>query len=205
MGRLMMVYQHHRALRRHRLSGGLYRREIHPWAKICAIADVFDAMSSDRSYQAGKPISEVAEYLPTGWIGIRQGYGAMLEHDDRKLSCSRADRLVSVPGRVARRFAEQLRKARRDAVQRERSPPLPARLLPQPAESGRFGIPDHLSLARSGAGLAQCVCHQCIARWHRFPAQRGALSARIVAAIASQWATCDDRNCQLPPRRAAML
>ena len=62
-GALMMVYQHHERCDGTGYPVGLPADEIHPWAKICAIADVFDAMSSDRSYQAGKPISEVAEYF----------------------------------------------------------------------------------------------------------------------------------------------
>jgi HD-GYP domain-containing protein (c-di-GMP phosphodiesterase class II) len=62
-GALMMVYQHHERCDGTGYPVGFTGDEIHPWAKICAIADVFDAMSSDRSYQSGKPISEVCEYF----------------------------------------------------------------------------------------------------------------------------------------------
>lgn len=50
---LMMVYQHHE-----RLDGTGYPvraagEEIHPWARICAVADVFEALTSNRPYRAG--------------------------------------------------------------------------------------------------------------------------------------------------------
>jgi HD-GYP domain-containing protein (c-di-GMP phosphodiesterase class II) len=59
----MMVYQHHE-----RLSGNGYPvqiggNEIDPWAKICAVADVFDAMTATRSYQQGKTDAETLDYL----------------------------------------------------------------------------------------------------------------------------------------------
>lgn len=50
---LMMVYQHHE-----RLDGTGYPvrvsgSEIHPWARICGVADVFEALTSNRPYRAG--------------------------------------------------------------------------------------------------------------------------------------------------------
>ncbi|HEY2883344.1 MAG TPA: HD domain-containing phosphohydrolase [Pirellulales bacterium] len=62
-GALMMVYQHHERCDGTGYPVGFVDAEIHPWAKICAIADVFDAMSSDRSYHSGKSVSEVCEYF----------------------------------------------------------------------------------------------------------------------------------------------
>ena len=49
----MMAYQHHE-----RLNGTGYPvrsagDQIHEWAKICAIADVFEALTSNRPYRAG--------------------------------------------------------------------------------------------------------------------------------------------------------
>jgi HD-GYP domain-containing protein (c-di-GMP phosphodiesterase class II) len=60
---LMMVYQHHE-----RLNGSGYPvrvggNEIDPWARICAVADVFDAMTAQRSYQQAKTIDESLDYL----------------------------------------------------------------------------------------------------------------------------------------------
>jgi HD-GYP domain-containing protein (c-di-GMP phosphodiesterase class II) len=62
-GQLMMVYQHHE-----RLDGSGYPveiggEEIDPWARICAVADVYDAMTAERSYQKGKSKAETLQYL----------------------------------------------------------------------------------------------------------------------------------------------
>jgi HD-GYP domain-containing protein (c-di-GMP phosphodiesterase class II) len=62
-GALMMVYQHHE-----RFAGGGYPvgsvgEEIHPWARICSIADVFDAMSSNRAYHAGAAVNDVMTHF----------------------------------------------------------------------------------------------------------------------------------------------
>ncbi len=62
-GALMMVYQHHERCNGAGYPVGSIAEEIHPWAKICAIADVFDAMSSDRSYHSGTGLSEVLNYF----------------------------------------------------------------------------------------------------------------------------------------------
>jgi HD-GYP domain-containing protein (c-di-GMP phosphodiesterase class II) len=52
-GQLMMVYQHHE-----HVDGGGYpvrsvADEIHEWGQICAVADVFEALTSNRPYRAG--------------------------------------------------------------------------------------------------------------------------------------------------------
>jgi HD-GYP domain-containing protein (c-di-GMP phosphodiesterase class II) len=62
----MMVYQHHE-----RLDGIGYplhatSREIHPWAKLCAVADVFDAITSQRAYRGPKSCSEALAVLEVG-------------------------------------------------------------------------------------------------------------------------------------------
>jgi HD-GYP domain-containing protein (c-di-GMP phosphodiesterase class II) len=62
-GQLMMVYQHHE-----RLDGSGYPdkardADIHPWAKICAVADVFDAMTCKRPYRDAVPLKNVAAYF----------------------------------------------------------------------------------------------------------------------------------------------
>jgi HD-GYP domain-containing protein (c-di-GMP phosphodiesterase class II) len=62
-GALMMVYQHHERCQGGGYPVGSVAEEIHPWAKICAIADVFDAMSSNRSYHDGAAIVEVLTYF----------------------------------------------------------------------------------------------------------------------------------------------
>jgi HD-GYP domain-containing protein (c-di-GMP phosphodiesterase class II) len=62
-GQLMMLYQHHERLNGRGYPVGLTGEEIHPWAKICAIADVFDALTSARPYRPPDPLEDVLEYL----------------------------------------------------------------------------------------------------------------------------------------------
>lgn len=62
-GALMMIYQHHERCHGGGYPVGLVDDEIHPWARICAIADVFDAMSSQRTYHPGAPKEDVLDYL----------------------------------------------------------------------------------------------------------------------------------------------
>jgi len=62
-GQLMMVYQHHE-----RLDGGGYPvgvggSGIHDWAKICSVADVFEALTSHRSYRSGMRKSQALEIM----------------------------------------------------------------------------------------------------------------------------------------------
>ena len=57
-GQLMMVYQHHE-----RLDGGGYPvgvsgDEIHDWARLCTVVDVFEALTSNRSYRAKMTASD---------------------------------------------------------------------------------------------------------------------------------------------------
>jgi HD-GYP domain-containing protein (c-di-GMP phosphodiesterase class II) len=62
-GQLMMVYQHHERLDGSGYPTGVRADEIHPWAKICSVADVFDAMTCQRSYRRGMPLSLVCDFL----------------------------------------------------------------------------------------------------------------------------------------------
>jgi HD-GYP domain-containing protein (c-di-GMP phosphodiesterase class II) len=50
-GQLMMVYQHHERIDGTGYPVGLDGTEIHDWARICAVADVFEALTSDRPYR----------------------------------------------------------------------------------------------------------------------------------------------------------
>ncbi|TWU20583.1 Cyclic di-GMP phosphodiesterase response regulator RpfG [Novipirellula galeiformis] len=54
-GQLLMVYQHHERMDGHGYPVGCVGSEIHPWAKICAVVDVFEALTSQRPYR--KPLS----------------------------------------------------------------------------------------------------------------------------------------------------
>lgn len=69
-GQLMMVYQHHERLDGSGYPAGLLGSEIHPWAQICTVADVFDAMSCRRPYRRALPMIEVCDHL-TKNAGLR--------------------------------------------------------------------------------------------------------------------------------------
>lgn len=58
-GLLMMVYQHHERFDGSGYPAAVTEEEIHPWAKICMVADVFDALSCDRPYRRALPIANV--------------------------------------------------------------------------------------------------------------------------------------------------
>jgi len=62
-GQLMMVYQHHERLDGGGYPVGIVGAEIHLWARICAIADVFDALTRDRPYRGAVAPARVLEYL----------------------------------------------------------------------------------------------------------------------------------------------
>jgi putative nucleotidyltransferase with HDIG domain len=49
---LMIVYQHHEKLNGTGYPVGLVEDEIHPWAKLCAVVDVFEALTSTRPYRS---------------------------------------------------------------------------------------------------------------------------------------------------------
>jgi len=58
-GQLMMVYQHHERLDGSGYPVGCIDGEIHDWARICAVVDVFEALSSNRPYRSQMSMSDV--------------------------------------------------------------------------------------------------------------------------------------------------
>jgi HD-GYP domain-containing protein (c-di-GMP phosphodiesterase class II) len=62
-GQLMMVYQHHERLDGSGYPCGSRGDDIHRWARICAVADVFDAMTCKRPYRRALPAGEAYLYL----------------------------------------------------------------------------------------------------------------------------------------------
>jgi len=62
-GQLMMVYQHHERCDGGGYPVGLVGNEIHPWARMCAVADVFDALTRERPYRGAVAEADVLEYL----------------------------------------------------------------------------------------------------------------------------------------------
>ncbi len=65
-GQLMMVYQHHE-----RVAGGGYpvgcpKGDIHYWARICTVVDVFEALSANRPYRRPLQRSQLFETMSRG-------------------------------------------------------------------------------------------------------------------------------------------
>jgi len=60
---LMMVYQHHERLDGSGYPSGITGDEMQPWARICAVADVFDALTCQRPYRQAQPLADVCDYL----------------------------------------------------------------------------------------------------------------------------------------------
>lgn len=66
---LMMVYQHHERLDGSGYPAGILGDEMHPWARVCAVVDVFDALTCWRPYRRAVPLPEVCDYL-TKYAGV---------------------------------------------------------------------------------------------------------------------------------------
>jgi HD-GYP domain-containing protein (c-di-GMP phosphodiesterase class II) len=60
---LMMVYQHHEWIDGNGYPVGLSGDEIHPWAKLCAVADVFEALTGNRPYRRAFTLAQSLQYL----------------------------------------------------------------------------------------------------------------------------------------------
>lgn len=59
----MIVLQHHEWINGSGYPHGLTEENIHPLSKVVAIADVYDALTSDRPYRAALPPNEAIEFL----------------------------------------------------------------------------------------------------------------------------------------------
>jgi HD-GYP domain-containing protein (c-di-GMP phosphodiesterase class II) len=59
----IVVYSHHERVDGSGYPRGLKGKEIHEYARIAAIADVFDALTSDRVYRDKWPTYKAAEYI----------------------------------------------------------------------------------------------------------------------------------------------
>jgi HD-GYP domain-containing protein (c-di-GMP phosphodiesterase class II) len=62
-GQLMMVYSHHERLDGGGYPVGLEDADIHPWAKLLAVVDVFDAITSARPYRQPMKLADALEHL----------------------------------------------------------------------------------------------------------------------------------------------
>jgi response regulator RpfG family c-di-GMP phosphodiesterase len=64
-GQLMMAYQHHERINATGYPVGSAGSEIHPWARICAVADVFDALTGSRPYRQAYSSEAALGHLQT--------------------------------------------------------------------------------------------------------------------------------------------
>jgi HD-GYP domain-containing protein (c-di-GMP phosphodiesterase class II) len=62
-GQLMMVYQHHEHVDGTGYPVGILKDEIHPWARMLSVVDVFDAMTARRSNRRPTTSESVLQYL----------------------------------------------------------------------------------------------------------------------------------------------
>ena len=62
-GALMMVYQHHERADGCGFPVGLENDEIHPWARICTIANTYDSLMRDVSIQDPHALKKVYQNL----------------------------------------------------------------------------------------------------------------------------------------------
>lgn len=60
---LMIVYQHHEHLDGSGYPVGAVKNDIHAWAQICTVADVFDALTCARPYRRPMPVAEAREHF----------------------------------------------------------------------------------------------------------------------------------------------
>lgn len=61
-----VVHQHHERLDGTGYPLGITGEKIHLWARIIAVADIFDAMTSHRPYRPGLPLKEAIDELTSG-------------------------------------------------------------------------------------------------------------------------------------------
>jgi HD-GYP domain-containing protein (c-di-GMP phosphodiesterase class II) len=62
-GQLMMVYSHHERIDGKGYPVGLVGDEIHPWARLLTVVDVFDALTGARPYRSSWKVTEALAYL----------------------------------------------------------------------------------------------------------------------------------------------
>jgi HD-GYP domain-containing protein (c-di-GMP phosphodiesterase class II) len=60
---LMMVYQHHERFDGKGYPVGFQGHEIHPWARMLAVVDVFDAMTGTRPYRRPATAADAMDYI----------------------------------------------------------------------------------------------------------------------------------------------
>jgi HD-GYP domain-containing protein (c-di-GMP phosphodiesterase class II) len=61
-GQLMMVYQHHERMDGTGYPVGVLGNEIHPWARMLAVVDIFDTMTAKRPESRPATVEQVLDY-----------------------------------------------------------------------------------------------------------------------------------------------
>ena len=59
----MMVYQHHERIDGSGYPVSIVKDEIHPWAQLLSVVDVFDALTSKRPYRKKMRMEDALAYL----------------------------------------------------------------------------------------------------------------------------------------------
>jgi HD-GYP domain-containing protein (c-di-GMP phosphodiesterase class II) len=59
----VIAHQHHEKWDGSGYPQGLKGEQIHPYARIVAVADVFDALTHERCYKEAWPVEQVRDYL----------------------------------------------------------------------------------------------------------------------------------------------
>ena len=62
-GQLMMVYQHHERMDGHGYPTQVTGAQLHPWARVCAVVDVFEALTGVRPYRKPARVPDVLAML----------------------------------------------------------------------------------------------------------------------------------------------
>ena len=60
---LLMVYQHHEHVDGNGYPVRILQDEIHPWARLLAVVDVFDALTANRPYRHPMTMNEAIEFI----------------------------------------------------------------------------------------------------------------------------------------------
>ena len=74
LDQLMVVYQHHEHWNGRGYPVGIEGGEIHLWARICAVADTYDNLSTAGPHQRARPESEI-------WPMLEDGCGRQFDPD----------------------------------------------------------------------------------------------------------------------------
>lgn len=62
-GQLMVVYQHHERTTGKGYPVGVVGEEIHPWARLCGVVNVFESLISNRPYRRRYPLTEAFQIM----------------------------------------------------------------------------------------------------------------------------------------------